>query len=246
MNKVEFESRAVLPRNAILETIKGIRTALLFSRADINVVSFTSCAPGDGKSFLSFQVARSLAEANKRVLYLDADMRNSSFAAKYTKAVSPKGLSHYLSGQCDLIEMLYPTEADNLYIIFSGVFPPNPAELLGSHTFENLIAEARKTFDYVIVDTPPVTYVTDASLCVAESDGSILVLSSGKTEMRAAKEAKKILLDTGKPIIGCILNKIPNRTFRYGYGRYGGYGVYGKQSKKNGNKKDEKESADSE
>lgn len=235
MNQIQFENRANITEPSVTESFKAVRTALIFSRADTKVITFTSTDPGDGKSFVSFQVAKNLAETNNRILYIDADMRASSFAANYTKSVNPKGLSHYLSDQRSLEEVLCPTEIENLYLIFSGEFPPNPAELLSSIVFRKLLAEARKSFDFIIIDAPPVGVVTDASICIAESDGSIFVLNHGKTKIHAAKEAKKIMLETGKPIIGCVLNKIPLKHHKYGkYGSYGAYGTYGSYGKYTG------------
>ena len=223
MNQVQFSGSITRNDFEVSEAINSIRTAILFSGMDRKVISITGCGEGDGKSFLSFELAKSLAEIGKRVLLLDADMRNSRFASEYVRQTDIKGLSHYLSGQASVGDVLYSTDIPDLYMVFSGIFPINPSELLSSPAFASFVSEARENFDYVIIDTPPVTLVTDASLCIAQSDGAILTLACGKTEAKAACEAKKILLETGKPIIGCVLNKVPKRNRgKYGYGY--GYG----------------------
>lgn len=226
MNQIQFEERIKRDDVGVSEAIKSIRTAILFSSVECKVISVASCNEGDGKSFVSFGIAKSLAEIGKRVLLLDADMRNSRFAAEYIKQTDIKGLSHYLSGQASVGEILYSTEIPELYMVFSGLFPVNPAELLSSPSFAAFVSEARDNFDYVIIDTPPVNLVTDASICIAQSDGSILVLSCGKTQAKTAREAEKTMQETGKPIIGCVLNRVPRRTRKgkYGYGYGYGYG----------------------
>lgn len=222
MNHIHLEPGIGSLDYAVSEAIKGIRTSILFSGADIKVISVTSCEKDDGKSFLSYQIARELAEIGKRVLFIDADMRNSSFAVNYTDQTDIKGLSHYLSGQCSVGDVLYSTDWEGLYAVISGLYPPNPAELLSSQYFKDFVAEARENFDYVIIDTPPVLVVTDAAICIAAGDGSILVLNSGKTGMKAATEAKIVMESTGKPIIGCVLNKVRLRSKQYKYEyRYG-------------------------
>ncbi len=226
MNQIRFEERVLQNDFEVSEAIKSVRTAILFSSAECKVISITSCNEGDGKSFLSFSIAKSLSEIGKRVLFIDADMRNSRFASEYAKQTDIKGLSHYLSGQAGVGEVLYSTEIPELYMVFSGIFPVNPAELLTGSAFSSFVAEARENFDYVIIDTPPVNLVTDASICISRSDGSILVLSCGKTPAKAAREAEKTMLAAGKPILGCVLNKVPRRAYkgRYGYGYGYGYG----------------------
>lgn len=224
MNQIQLSEHTKHEDFEVAEAVKAIRTAVLFSGTECKVISVTGCNGGDGKSFVSFSIAKNLAEIGKRVLFIDADMRNSHFAAEYVQQTDIKGLSHYLSGQAGIAEVLYATELPELYMVLSGIFPPNPSELLSSSMFDAFVADARENFDYVIIDTPPVTLVTDASLCIAQSDGSILVLSCGKTEAKVACEAKKILLETGKPIIGCVLNKVPKHKHKNGYGYGYSYG----------------------
>ena len=203
---------------AIDEAYKALRTNLLFSTFDKKVISITSCEPDDGKSTVSFELACSLAQADKKVLFVDADMRRSDFISKHTSEVDLKGLSHFLSGQASIGEVLHSTDIANLYVVFSGVFPPNPTELLTGKVFIDFIAEAKENFDFIIIDTPPLGMVSDAAVCIAHSDGVALVISSGKTSLKKARETKRYIESVGTKILGCILNSVKvNKKF---YNRY--------------------------
>lgn len=215
-----FENEYVLS-----EAFKAIRTNIIFSSYDTKVITLTSCDARDGKSAVSFEIAKSLAEVGKKVLYVDADMRRSVFLLRHTTEKDLEGLSHYLAGQCAASDILYATDITNLYVIPSGIYPPNPAELLSSTIFGDFIAEVREKFDYVIIDTPPLGIVTDAAICTARSDGAIFLISSETTKIKQAKEVKRVLEKTGTKLIGCILNKVKYKGkkgyYKKGYYRYG-------------------------
>jgi capsular exopolysaccharide synthesis family protein len=181
------------------------------------VISVTSCDSHDGKSTVSLEVAKSLAYAGKRVLYIDADMRKSVFAAKNTDEREIIGLSHFLSGQNSLDESLCSTNVPGLFVVFSGAYPPNPAELLSSSMFSRFIKDSREQFDYVIIDTPPLGLVSDAAVCVAQSDGAIIIISSERTRLRNARDVKKAIERTGTKIIGCVVNNIKVSNNKYYY-----------------------------
>ncbi len=203
---------------AVDEAYKALRTNILFSSFDKKVISVTSCDPHDGKSTVSFELARSLAEADKKVLFVDADMRQSDFISKHTSEVDLKGLSHFLSGQAPIGEVLHSTDVANLYVVFSGVFPPNPTELLTGKVFSDFITEAKENFDFIIIDTPPLGVVSDAAVCIAHSDGVALVISSGKTSLKKARETKRSIEAVGTKILGCILNNV--KVSKSYYNRY--------------------------
>lgn len=207
----------VLTQNpyALDEAYKTVRTNLLFSGVNTNVISVTSCDAGDGKSTVSFEISKSLSDINKKVLYIDADMRKSLFAERFTTETEPIGLSHFLSGQTNFEETVYSTNKENLYVIFAGKFPSNPAELLSGDRFPELIKQARETFDYIIIDTPPLGLVSDAMLCVAQSDGAVMVISSERTKSKNAKQVKATIEKTGVRIIGCVLNEVHRGTGKY-------------------------------
>lgn len=200
---------------AIDEAYKTVRTNILFSGMDTKVLSITSCDASDGKSTVSFEISKSLCEIGKKVLYIDADMRKSMFAERFTTEKEPVGLSHYLSGQAEFDDVVYITNKENLSVVFSGKFPTNPAELLSGDRFPQLIEKSRELYDFIIIDTPPLGLVSDAMLCVAQSDGAIMVISSERTKSKSAKQVKATIEKTGVRIIGCILNEVHRGTGKY-------------------------------
>lgn len=206
----------------INEAFKTLRTNLFFAGENVKVVTLTSADPGEGKSTISIELARSISQVNKKVLYIDADMRRSNLAEKLVSSGSIRGLSHYLSSAISIEDIIYPTQYSCLDIICSGPFPPNPVELLDSPKFRNLIATLREVYDYIIIDTPPVGSVIDASVVSAISDGVILVTVSGHLSARAAREVKsKLERNKDCRIIGAILNKVDvNYRNHYGYRQY--------------------------
>ena len=215
-----FENEYVLS-----EAFKAIRTNIMFSSHDTKVITLTSCDARDGKSAVSFEIAISLSEVGRKVLYLDADMRRSAFVIRHTKEKDLLGLSHFLSGQAQDNDIIFATDIAGLYVIPSGVYPPNPAELLSGPLFGDFIAEMREKFDYIIIDTPPLGIVTDAAICAARSDGVIFLISSETTKIKQAREVKRMLEKTGTKLIGCILNKVKYKGkrsyYKKGYYRYG-------------------------
>ena len=114
------------------EAYKSLRTNIEFSGADKKVIVFTSCTPNEGKSTVSLSLAASLAEGEKKVLFIDADLRKSVLLGRHKVVGDLKGLSHFLSGQAELKDVITKTQDPNLSVIFAGVVPPNPAELLGN------------------------------------------------------------------------------------------------------------------
>ena len=113
------------------EAYKTLRTNIEFSGADNKVIVFTSCTPNEGKSTVSLSVSSSLAEAGKKVLFIDADLRKSVLAGRHKVTGTIKGLSHFLAGQAEVGDIMYKTQKAGLVVMFAGVVPPNPAELLG-------------------------------------------------------------------------------------------------------------------
>ena len=144
-----------------------------------------------------------------------------------------KGLSHFLSGQADVDEVMYRTQQPGLIMIFAGVVPPNPAELLGNSRFEALIASARKVYDYIIIDTPPLGSVIDSAIVAKNCDASVLVIAANAISYKFARAVKDQMEKSGCPILGVVLNKVNLKQNKY-YGKYYGgyykyYGEYGKK-----------------
>ena len=142
------------------EAYKRLRTNIQFCGSDVKVIAITSTIPNEGKSSVSFNLAVSMADAGKRVIFLDTDLRKSVLVGRYKINKAVKGLTHYLSGVNQFDEVVYATNVDNLHVVFSGPVPPNPSELLGNKYFKNLVKQLRENYDYVIIDTPPVGSVS--------------------------------------------------------------------------------------
>ncbi len=213
------------------EAYKSLRTNLMFSGEDVKAVVITSCTPNEGKTSVSINLACSLAEAGKRVLYIDADMRRSVVVGRYKMANATFGLSHYLSGQKKLEEVLNQTNLDGMNMIVAGIVPPNPSELLEGKRFADLIRAARSTYDYIIIDTPPVGSVIDSAIVARQCDGVALVVASGEISYKFAQKVMSQLELAGSKLLGVILNKVDLSQGSH-YGRYykkyyGGY--YGKE-----------------
>jgi capsular exopolysaccharide synthesis family protein len=158
------------------------------------------------KKPMVLNLTKSLAELGKRVLVIDADMRKSVMAGRHTKAKNPSGLSEILTGIVKLSDGLYSTQYDNLHIIFSGKYPPNPVELLGGKYFPELISETRKVFDYILIDTPPLGRVIDAAVVAPQCDGVILVLANNAVRSSKAREVVGQLRKSGSKILGVVRN----------------------------------------
>lgn len=212
------------------EAYKSLRTNIEFSGVENKVIAVTSCTPSEGKSSVSVSLAKSLAEAGKSVLFVDADLRKSVLVGRHRVTQDVKGLSHFLSGQAELNEVLCKTEESGLYMIFAGPVPPNPAELLGSKRFASFISGVRKIYDYVIIDTPPLGSVIDSAIVSQNCDAAILVIASGMISYKFARMVKEQLEKADCKILGVVLNKVDMKNNKY-YGKYYGkyYRNYGEQ-----------------
>lgn len=154
------------------------------------------------------------------MLLIDADLRKSVFANRYTKEKGLLGLSQYLSGQADRDEVLYETQIPNFSIIFSGPFPPNPTELVGNEAFGELIRSVRDSYDYVLVDVPPLGMVIDAAVMAPSCDGAVLVINTGVIKYRLAQRVADQLRKSGCRILGVVLNQASRKAGRNGKGKY--------------------------
>ena len=217
------------PRNSDYfyeEAIKTLRTNLLFSGKQIKTVLFTSCYPNEGKSDVAFHLSQEIGNAGKRVLLIDADIRKSVYVTRYGIRQRVKGLTQYLSGQIGKELVVYQTNFPNLDMIFAGPVAPNPSELLGEELFGELLSELKKTYDYILIDTPPIGNLIDAAVVAEKCDGAILVIESGAVSRRVAQKAKEQLNKSGCRILGAVLNKVDTKKDKYYsryYGKYGGY-----------------------
>jgi capsular exopolysaccharide synthesis family protein len=199
------------------EAYKVLRTNLQFCGQDVRVIAITSCYENEGKTTVALHVAKSFADLDKRVLLIDSDMRKSVMAGRNTSAQMHSGLSEVLTGMCPISECLYPVLNSKMHILFAGQYPPNPVELLSGKYFAALIAECRKVYDYIIIDTPPLGQVIDAAVIADKCDGFALVLGSAKVHYRMAQDVVEQISKSGCKMLGVIRNnrKLPNRKYYY-------------------------------
>lgn len=208
------------------EAYKTLRTNIQFCGSNIKVIGITSCIPNEGKSSVILYLAQALAEANKKVLLIDADLRKSVFVGRFRIDTAIKGLTHYLSGLNTLEETTYKTNIDNLHMIFAGPVPPNPSELLGGQKFEEIVSQLREQYDYILIDTPPLGSVIDGAVVAGLCDGMMLVIEANNISYKFAQKVKRQLEKTGCKILGAVLNKVDINKGGY-YKYYGkGYGDY--------------------
>ncbi len=224
------------------ESLRTLRTNIQFCGDDIKTILVTSSVPDEGKSTVTFDLARSLTESGKSVLLIDTDMRKSVLVGRLRAMTAEReeiyGLSHYLSGQKKLAEVIYTTQIPKLFMIFAGPSVPNPTEILEKRYFEDLIDWARKQFDYVLIDCAPIGAAIDAAIIARHCDGAILVVAQGMASSRMISGVKKQLEVSGVKILGAVLNKVKIEKSHYGkyYGNYYGhyYGsYYGREDNKN-------------
>jgi capsular exopolysaccharide synthesis family protein len=224
------------------EAFNTLRTNILFSGKNIKTIVVTSCMAHEGKTTISFETARNLAESGKKVLLLDADLRRSVMVSRHTKDRGLMGLSQVLSGQIEPDDAICKTQVEGLDIIFAGPYPPNPTELVGSPAFKELLDAKRDLYDYIIVDAAPLGLVIDAAVMASVCDGAVIVINAGHIKYRFAQGVKEQLEKSGCKILGVVLNQIDRKrssdsgssyyTSKYGYGSdYYGYNGDG-QSKK--------------
>lgn len=206
---------------AASEAYKRLRTNLQLCGTDKKVILVTSTFPNEGKSTTTVNLAISLAEADKKVLFIDADLRKSVLAGRYHLHEIKEGLSHYLAGQEAMDRIIHPTSISGMDMILAGSNLPNPSEMLSKEAFTSLLTYAREQYDYVIIDAPPIASVIDAAVIAPSCDGIVFVIAAGQVSKRAALQVKQQLEKTGTPILGAILNKVEISSEKY-YGKYYG------------------------
>jgi capsular exopolysaccharide synthesis family protein len=207
--------------NEFSEAFRGIRTNVLFSSADAGSKSIvvTSTGPGEGKSVVSANIAMSIALAGPRVLLIDADMRRPKTHELFGVGLEP-GLSNVMVGDAKASETVKRTLTPNLWILAAGKLPPNPAELLGSRRFKDFMATLGEHFDWVIIDSPPVMAVTDASIIAHSATGVVFVVGAEMTNKGAAKAALEQLDAAKAKYVGGILNRVDVHRNPYYYARH--------------------------
>lgn len=240
-----------------VEAYKSLRTNIDFlsSTNHYHTILITSAGPWDGKSTVSINLAVAMADSGKRVILLDCDLRKGSLASYLKISRTAPGISSVLSGSNFLQEAIQHIEALKIDALPVGALPPNPAELVGSDKMIALIRMLSEMYDYVFIDTPPVSVVTDAAILSRYVDGVMLVVRAGETTKQALNASKKALEDVNAHILGAVLNDFDAKKHAYGgyysyqYGKYGykyGYGGYDKSTRKSRKKKRDAEADEDE
>ena len=210
----------------VRESIRTLRTNLQFCGDDKRVILETSCVPGEGKSAVSVALAESIADMGKSVILVDADIRKSVMASKLQITGADKGLSHFLSGQCVLADVIMATNIPKFHILLSGPEAPNPTELLESKRFAGMLESMKNVYDYI-----------DAAIIGGQSDGAIIVVEAGKTKYRLVQNVKDQLENSGVSVLGVVLNKVERKNQKgyynkyYGSQKYEGYYGHNKETK---------------
>lgn len=210
------------PKSPVSEAYRSIRTNIQFSSIDkkIKTILVTSSKQDEGKSTVISNMSVSFAALEeKKVLIIDADLRNPSVHRKFS-LTNTYGLTEILSGQKNFKQVVQNTEINNLQILTTGKIPPNPSEMLISKKMKEFIKTLEESYDYIFVDTPPIGIITDAGAIANYSDATILVVGSEETDIEMAKMTKEKLEKVKANIIGVVLNKYIGEDNVYGYYSY--------------------------
>lgn len=192
------------------EAMNTICTNLAFSGRNLKKIVFTSNIQSEGKSWMAMHILENLAKRGRRVVLLDADMRRSFMMQRYKVDVTGEvlGLAHYLTGQCELGDIIYQTNLYGACIIPAGRDVTNPVSLVDTPYFTQMLDLLSEQFDMVIVDAPPIGMVIDAAEIAASCDGTVMVIEYNKTRLREVRECKRQMEQSGTPVLGCIINKV--------------------------------------
>lgn len=215
-----------------VEAYKSLRTNLQFASIDQNIkrLIVTSSIPGEGKTTVAINLAITLAETGAKVLLLDCDLRKPSihrYLQINTRIIG--GLTNLLSQKTAIEECAGYLSDLRIDVIPSGPIPPNPAELLSSKRMSELLDALNQRYEYIVMDTPPVSVVTDAAALARNNAGVIFVVRQGSTKIDNALLAKKNLESVNAKVIGCVLNAFQARNSSKAYAYYNykkGYSSY--------------------
>lgn len=211
-------------KSPVSEAFKVLRTNIQFmtSNKNIKTILITSCTSGDGKSLISSNLAVAFAQAGKKVLIIDANLRKGRLYNIFQIKATP-GLSNYLSGinstgdesETNIIKYVQETKIENLFVIPAGDIPPNPSELLISDKMQKMIQILKESFDIIIFNGTPSETIADSVIISTLVDSTILVASYKKTKMDTLKKVQKNIQNVGGNIAGVIINRYPNSFKKY-------------------------------
>lgn len=208
-NGAERLITATNPRSPVAEAYRQLRTNIQFSSLDrpIKTLLVTSTSPEEGKSTTLANLAITMAQADRRVILVDCDLRRPVLHQLF-RVGNGVGLTTVVANR-DAQEIPFaPTEVPGLLLLPSGPLPPNPSELLGSNRMAEVIEQLKQQADYVLFDSPPIVVVTDAAVLASKVDGVILVIRAGKTKREYAQRAKAMLDKVNANLLGVVLNGV--------------------------------------
>lgn len=221
------------PKSPVSEMFRTLRTNIQFmsNSKKIQTMLVTSTLPGEGKSWTSSNLAVTFAQAGKKVLLIDADLRKGRQFSVFNVVARP-GLSNYLSGVVndgeipdvdDIRYFIKETAIEGLFVIPAGDVPPNPSELLVNHKMTKLLMEMKRQFDFIIFDAPPALLVTDAMILARVVDTSLIVVAHQETKKENLDKVQKSIKNVGGNLAGVVINKIPMAVKKYQDSYYGEY-----------------------
>jgi capsular exopolysaccharide synthesis family protein len=218
------------PRSVDAEAYRSLRTSIQLSSLENQVrsIMITSSGPGEGKSTTMSNLAVTLAQAGKKTLVVDCDMRRP-VAHKLLKIEREPGLAEVLEGKLDWHDQIKPTVVENLFVLPAGSIPANPSELIGRAHMGKILAEMKQEYDFILCDVPPILVVSDAALLASHLDGVLILVRSGIAISHDVVRAREQMERVGGKVLGAIFNAYSQgaRGYgKYGYGKYG-YGKYG-------------------
>ena len=201
---------------ATTEAINTLATNVIFSGAEYKTIMLTSCSANEGKSFVTFHLAEKLASLGYSVMLVDADLRKSVFVSRYDAVAQGPllGMTHYLAGRCDLEDIQYRTNIENLSVIPSGKEVINSLPLLNSAGFAGMMKELRQRYHFVLVDAPPVGVIIDAAMIANICDGTLFVVTNEMVSKRELVSAVQQIQKSGCTVLGVILNKVEMDTHK--------------------------------
>jgi len=215
-------------KSIIAESFRSLRTNIQYLAADKTkkIITITSSVGGEGKTFIAINLAAIFALSGHKTILIGGDLRKPKLHEDF-EVDTAKGLSSFLINKSDLSEVIVKTEINALDVISSGPTPPNPAELLDSPKMKELIKELNKTYDYVIIDTPPIGLVTDGVILMQYSDVNLYVVRHNYSKAKALGIINNLYSQEQVKNVHIIINDFKQSSSGYGYGYGYGYGSSG-------------------
>ena len=197
---------------ASAEALNTLCANLSFAGENVRRIMLTSCQASEGKSYISINAMRTLAGLGKRVALVDADLRRSMLASRYGMQLYSKrksqGLSHYLAGMCGIEDVIYSTNIPGAHMVPVGREVTNSLSLLTTPRLTALLDHLAQTFDFVLVDAPPIGMIIDAAEIAKSCDGTLLIVNYNKTRRRDLLEARRQIERAGCRVLGAVLNNV--------------------------------------